>query len=133
MSKEWYGGFVMGAGRTVLLLDMLSGSRASYAPGPGVEVCWFLSILALSLASSKAALAAAGVCVARSQQQGKDSGEAYGASPGLACMPLAEFWGLKFMEAGMAPPASGFQRTLSKGPIGKFGRILGNPADSVPR
>ena len=64
MSKEWYGGFVMGAGRTVLLLDMLSGSRASYAPGPGVEVCWFLSILALSLASSKAALAAAGVCVA---------------------------------------------------------------------
>ena len=102
MSKEWYGGFVMDARRTVLLLDMLCGSRASYAPGPGVEVRWFLSILALSLASSKAALAAAGVCVAGSQQQGKASGEACDVSPGLACMPLAEFWGLKFMEAGMS-------------------------------
>ena len=102
MSKEWYGGFVMGAGRTVLLLDMLSGSRASYAPGPGVEVCWFLSILALSLASSKAALAAAGVCVAGAQQQGKAPGEACDDSPGLAWMPLAEFLGLKFMVAGMS-------------------------------
>ena len=104
MSKEWYGGVVMDARRTVLLLDMLCGSRASYAPGPGVEVRWFLSILALSLASSKAALAAAGVCVAGSQQQGKASGEACDVSPGLACIPLAEFWGLKFMEAGMSPP-----------------------------
>ena len=84
-------------------MPLEAGGRASYAPGPGVR--WFLSILALSLASSKAALAAAGVCVAGSQQQGKASGEACDVSPGLACIPLAEFWGLKFMEAGMSPPS----------------------------
>ena len=53
MGKEWDGGFITGAGRTELLL----GCRASYAPGPGVRM--LLSILALSLASSMAALEAA--------------------------------------------------------------------------
>ena len=39
-------------------------------------------------------------CVARSQQQVRASGEACGVSPGLACKPLAEFWGLKFIATG---------------------------------
>ena len=115
MSKEWYGGVVMDARRTVLLLDMLCGSRASYAPGPGVEVRWFLSILALSLASSKAALAAAGVCVAGSQQQGmKASGEAYDDSPGLACMPPRRVLGLEVHGGGHVDSASQSSNNWSK-------------------
>ena len=50
-------------------MPLVATDRASYAPGPGVR--WFLANLALSLASSMAALAAAGVCVASYQQQGK--------------------------------------------------------------
>ena len=66
--------FDMGVRRTVLLL---CGSRASYAPGPGVR--WFLSSLALILASSKAALAAAGM-------RGKISAAGQGFRRGVWCL-----------------------------------------------
>ena len=45
-------------------------------------------------------------------------------------MPLAEFWGLKFMEAGMAPPNQWIPLLWTFETLGKIGSRFGKLADS---